>query len=179
MQILSSLAGELEGQLGLRFDYVSGGNSANFSWFAATNDVGRINNLRLGESIYLGVEPLQREPIPGLFTDAFVLVAEVIESKTKPSLPFGEVCQDALGNVPQVQDVGRTNRALLGIGAQDVLVSRLSPKADIDILGASSDHIIVRPRRTALQVGDEVEFALGYGALVTAMTSPYVARNYN
>ena len=47
----------------------------------STKDVGRINNLRIGESVFLGREPLNREQIPGLFTDAFTLVAEVIELK--------------------------------------------------------------------------------------------------
>ena len=70
----------------------------------STKDIGRINNLRLGESIYLGCETLHRKPIPGLFTDAFTLVAEVIESKIKPSLPYGEVSQDAFGNVPEFKD---------------------------------------------------------------------------
>lgn len=178
MECLSSITSDLEELLGLRFEFVSGGNSANFSWFRSTSEVGRINNLRLGESIYLGVETLHRKPIPGLFTNAFTLIAEVIESKTKPSLPSGEVCQDALGNVPRFEDVGQTSRALLGIGVQDVRVSGLTPKDDIEILGASSDHIIVRPNHTSLKVGDEVAFELGYGALVAAMTSPYVAKEY-
>ena len=36
-------------------------------------NVGKINNLRLGESIYLGCETLHRKPIPGLFTDALTV----------------------------------------------------------------------------------------------------------
>ena len=46
-------------------------------------DVGRVNDLRLGEAILLGREPLDRQPIDGLHTDAFTLVAEVIESKVE------------------------------------------------------------------------------------------------
>ena len=91
MKFLSSLATNIEEKFGISLDFVSGGNSANYDWFMSTKNVGRINNLRIGESIFLGRETLHRKPIPGLFTDAFTLVAEVIESKLKPSLPYGLV----------------------------------------------------------------------------------------
>ncbi len=178
MGYLSSLAREVEERFGLTLEFVSGGNSANYNWFMSTEDVGRINNLRLGESIYLGRETLYRKPIPGLFTDAFTMVAEVIESKIKPSVPYGEVCQDAFGNIPEIQDRGQIRRAILGVGLQDVLVSGLTPGLDIDILSASSDHIIVDTKQIDLRVGNEVEFSLNYGALLSAMTSPYVMKKY-
>ncbi len=178
MGYLSSIARDVEEKFGLTLEFVSGGNSANYSWFMSTKDVGRINNLRLGESIYLGCETLYRKPIPGLFTDAFTLVAEVIESKIKPSVPYGEVCQDAFGNVPEFQDRGQIRRAILGVGLQDVLVSGLTSRSDIDIIGTSSDHIIVDAKQIDLKVGNEVEFDLNYGALLSAMTSPYVIKRY-
>ncbi len=101
MGLLSRIAGEVAEAFGLTLSLVSGGNSANYQWFMSTQDVGMVNNLRLGESIYLGCETLQRTPIPGLFTDAFTLFAEVIESTINPSLPQGTVCQDASGRVPR------------------------------------------------------------------------------
>jgi hypothetical protein len=36
----------------------------------------RVNNLRLGESILLGREPLHRQPIEGLYTDAIALISK-------------------------------------------------------------------------------------------------------
>jgi len=176
MGYLSSIAIDVEEKYGLKLEFVSGGNSANYNWFMSTKDVGRINNLRLGESIYLGCETLYRKPIPCLFTDAFTLVTEVIESKIKPSVPYGDICQDAFGNVPEFQDRGQIRRAILGVGLQDVLVSGLAPRLDIEILGASSDHIIVNTRNIELKVGNELEFDMNYGALLSAMTSPYVIK---
>jgi predicted amino acid racemase len=178
MRYLSSLAREVEEKFGLTFKFVSGGNSANYNWFMSTEDVGKINNLRLGESIYLGCETLYRKSIPGLFTDAFTLVAEVIESKIKPSVPSGEVCQDAFGNIPVFQDRGQIRRDILGVVLQDVIVSGLTPGLDIDILGMSSDHIIVDTKQIDLRVGNEVVLNLNYGALLSAMTSPYVMKRY-
>ena len=49
---------------------------------------------------------------------------------------------------------------------------------DIDILGMSSDHIIVDTKKLDLRVGNEVVFDLNYGALLSAMTSPYVMKRY-
>jgi len=178
MADLSSIATDIETRFALTLAFVSGGNSANYDWFISTNDTGKVNNLRLGESIYLGRETLFRKPIPGQFTDAFTLVAEVIESKIKPSVPSGVVCQDAFGNVPEFVDHGQIRRAILGAGLQDVLVSGLTPRSDIEILGSSSDHIIVNAKQVDLKVGSEVEFDLDYGALLSAMTTPYVTKRY-
>ncbi len=89
--------------------------------------------------------------------------------------------QHVLGRIfhcVDIQDRGQIRRAILGVGLQDVLVSGLTPRLDIDILGASSDHIIVDAKQIGLKVGDEVEFDLNYGALLSVMTSPYVIKKY-
>ena len=176
---LTSLAGNIEDKFGLTLEIVSGGNSANYDWFMSTKDVGKVNNLRLGESIFLGREALHRKPIPGLFTDAFKLVAEVIESKFKPSKPYGDIAQDAFGNVPEFPDLGQMRRAILSIGVQDVLVAGITPCKDIRVLGASSDHLILDAQKISLEVGDEVTFNMNYGALLSSMTSPYVLKTYH
>ncbi|MFA1822955.1 alanine/ornithine racemase family PLP-dependent enzyme [Virgibacillus oceani] len=178
MGLLSSLAENIEATFTLPLSFVSGGNSANYSWFLGVPNTGKINNLRLGESIYLGRETLNRMPIPGLYTDAFTFVSEIIESKLKPSVPYGEIGQDAFGNHPQFQDLGKMKRAILGVGSQDVLVSGLTPRLDIDMLGSSSDHTVLDLKKTDLKIGDEVMFDLNYGALLLAMTSPYVSKEY-
>ena len=172
--ILSSLATDLENKFNIKLEYISGGNSGSYNWFMSTQDVGRINHLRVGESIYLGCETLSRKPIPGLHSDAMILVSEVIESKIKPSLPYGTIAQDAFGNIPKFVDQGLMSRAILSLGLQDVQVSGLTPRSDVEILGASSDHIIVNAKKENLRVGDELEFDLNYAALLSAMSSRYV-----
>jgi predicted amino acid racemase len=164
MEELSSIATAAEEQLGVKLRYISGGNSANYQWFNTTSDLHRINYLRLGESIYLGCDPLTRKSIPGLFTDAFTLIAEVIESNTKPSATKGDTYQDAFGQIPQFENKGLLNRAILGVGLQDVRVSGLKPRLDIKIVGASSDHVIVDTRAEKIKVGTELEFDLNYAA---------------
>ena len=100
MGILTGLADDVEALHGISLDVVSGGNSANLSWALHTHDVGRIDELRLGEAILLGVDPLYRTPIPGLHTDAFTLIAEVIEVAVKPAQPWGDCAQAAFGEAP-------------------------------------------------------------------------------
>jgi predicted amino acid racemase/uncharacterized NAD-dependent epimerase/dehydratase family protein len=175
---LSSLAIEIENKFSLSLSYISGGNSASYSWFMATESIGKVNNLRVGESILLGRETLYRRKIPGLYTDAFKFFAEVIESKIKPSVPYGEIAQNSLGILPKYQERGKIRRAILGVGFQDVLVSGITPKLDIEILGSSSDHIVVDAKKIDLQVGDEIEFSLNYGAILSVMTSPNVCKKY-
>ncbi|MBP1970289.1 putative amino acid racemase [Virgibacillus natechei] len=175
---LSSLAETMEEKFRLPLSFVSGGNSANYNWFMSTSDTEKINNLRLGESIYLGRETLNRMVIPGLYTDAFTLVSEIIELKSKPSVPYGEIGQDAFGKRPQFQDIGQMKRAIMGVGSQDILVSGLTPRLDIDIIGSSSDHTVLNMKKANLKVGDELRFDLNYGALLLAMTSPYVSKEY-
>ena len=44
------------------------------------------------------------------------------------------------------------------------------------VLGASSDHLVVDAGAARPAVGSEIRFGVDYGALVRAMTSPFVAR---
>ncbi|WP_430789894.1 alanine/ornithine racemase family PLP-dependent enzyme [Virgibacillus flavescens] len=178
MKYLTELAKTIELEFALPNLMVSGGNSANYNWFNETEDIGAVNNLRLGESIYLGREPINRKPIPGLFTDAFTFVSEVIESKIKPSIPYGKIGQNAFGNHPEFHDYGSMKRIIMACGSQDVLVPGLTPLLDMEILGSSSDHTIIDARKMDLKVGDEVRFALNYGALLSVMNSFYVAKKY-
>ncbi|MBN2005307.1 MAG: alanine/ornithine racemase family PLP-dependent enzyme [Anaerolineae bacterium] len=179
MRKLSAIAGNLQRQYGITFEIISGGNSANYQWFVSTQDVGRINHLRIGEALLLGCDPLTRKRIPGLYTDAFTLVAEVIELKTKPSQPYGEVAQDAFGHVPVFEDKGEIERAILALGRQDMDPSTLRPRIKAEVLGASSDHLVLNVTGLGLAVGASVQFDVGYGTLLRAMTSPYVEKVYS
>jgi predicted amino acid racemase len=178
MHQLSKLADALEKEFQISLEIISGGNSANYEWYKFARDIGKINNLRLGESILLGCETANRKAIPGLHTRAFQLIAEVIESKKKTSLPSGEICQDAFGNTPSFQDRGISQRAIIALGRQDVRISSLKPDSSLEILGASSDHIILDSKHHNLKVGDEVKFDLDYSGILSAMTSPFIKKQF-
>ena len=176
MGILSELADAIEATLGFTVEIVSGGNSANLEWALSGAQIGRINDLRLGEAILLGCETLHRQAIEGLHTDAITLCAEVIEAKRKPSMPWGTLAQNAFGDVLPVTDRGVVTQAILAIGQQDVDPSGLQAPRGMEVMGASSDHLILESECDELRVGAEVIFQLNYGALVRAMTSPFVTK---
>lgn len=175
MAELSAIADSIETTFGISLDIVSGGNSANMTWASSDSGVGRINNLRLGEAILLGREPLHREPLAGLHTDAFTLIAEVIESKVKPSQPWGEIAESAFGECALPEDRGPVPQTLLALGRQDTDPEGLRPPAAVEILGASSDHLIVASSGI-IRPGAELAFQPNYSALVRAMTSPFVTK---
>ena len=178
MRELSELVDLIEKEFQIDLEIISGGNSANFEWFKSSQDVGRVNNLRLGESILLGCETVGRKVIPGLHTGAFQLIAEVIESKRKASVPLGEICQDAFGNVPGFLDRGDHQRVIIALGRQDVHVSNLKSNNKLKMIGSSSDHIILDGENHNLEVGDEIRFSLDYSGLLATMTSPFVIKQF-
>ncbi|MFT6558349.1 alanine/ornithine racemase family PLP-dependent enzyme [Sneathiella sp.] len=176
MAELSTLANAIDTTFGPIISIVSGGNSSNLQWLLNASNTGRINNLRLGEAIFLGCEPLYRQPIKGLHTDAITLVAEVIESKIKPSQPWGEVAETAFGKATPIRDSGHISQAIFALGHMDCDPEGLTPPSGIKILGSSSDHLIVDSGRNTMPIGTETHFQLNYSALIRAMTSPFVAK---
>lgn len=176
MAMLSELTDLIESTFDRKVEIVSGGNSANLEWALSGAEIGRINDLRLGEAILLGCETLHRHPLDGLHTDAITLVAEVIEAKFKPTLPSGNIAQNAFGEKPVVADRGQVTQAILALGRQDTDPDGLQAPAGIDVMAASSDHLILESVRDDLSVGTEVSFQLNYSALVRLMTSPFVTK---
>ena len=179
MASLSALSDSINTALNTRLGIVSGGNSGSLLWALSGIDKGRINDLRLGESLLLGREPLHRQRIEGLHADAFTLIAEVIEAKIKPSQPWGTIAQTAFGIKETPTDRGLISRTILAIGHQDTDPHGLRPPSGFEILGASSDHIIVDSSNHGdIAVGDTVAFQPNYSALLRAMTSPFVAKSW-
>ncbi len=176
---LADWAARIEDAFGTKVETVSGGNSSALPLVAAGKMPARINQLRIGEAILLGRETVRRQPWPGTAQDAFALAAEIIELKRKPSVPIGEIGQDAFGGRPVFADKGEMLRAILNVGREDADVDGLFPRdRNIVILGASSDHLIadVTACRPPLALGDELTFDMSYSALLAVMTSAYVEK---
>jgi predicted amino acid racemase len=176
MDALSDLVEEVETAIGERLTVVSGGNSANLDWALTSDGVGRVDELRLGEALLLGREPLHRRPIDGLSTTAFTLVAEVIEVQDKPAQPWGDTAQAAFAGPSTRSGTGTIRQALVALGRQDTDPDGITPPPGLTILGASSDHLVLDAGDHPLAVGDEVPFDVDYSALVRAMTSPFISQ---
>jgi len=175
-QQLVELAGEVEDKFNIKLEYLSAGNSSSLKLLESGKIPSRINHFRIGEGILLGRETIYREKFPNTYQDAFVLSAEIIEKKLKPSVPIGEIGQDAFGNIPSVQDKGMMKRCILNVGRQDTNIEGLSPQNSIlEILGATSDHLLIDSTNGIdLNIGDVISFDLNYSALLASMTSPFL-----
>lgn len=178
MKTLSELAASIEAKFDIPTDIVSGGNSANLQWAFNGACTGRINNLRLGESVLLGRETLHRQPIDGLHQDAIALVGEVIESKIKPTKPSGRLAQNAFGERPIAIDCGNITQTIFAMGMQDIDPDGLRPPDGTEIIGCSSDHLVTSAAGDCVPIGTEMTFQLDYSALIRAMSSPFVARSF-
>lgn len=179
---LVELTEEIENNFHINLEVISGGNTSVLK--LVENDIipNRINQLRIGVGILLGQDDVRLRNIAGTYQDTFILTAEVIEVKEKPSLPRGEIGRDAFGEVPVFQDLGIRKRAILAIGKQDILLNSLVPlEKEVKIVGASSDHLIIdiTDFKEEIKVGDEVKFKLNYPALLSVTTSKYINKYFH
>lgn len=177
-QQLVNLAEAIEGRYGITIRYLSAGNSSSLNLLESGKLPARINHFRVGEGILLGRETIGREALPGTWQDAFTLTGEVIESRTKPSVPLGELGQDAFGNIPKVEDRGMMTRSIVNLGRQDVVAEGAMPRnPQITFIGATSDHMVLNTTSAPeIRVGDWIDFDVTYGAMLSAMTSPFVVK---
>jgi len=171
MAAFSALANDVERACGPFARTVSGGNSANVPWALGPRPPGRINDLRLGEAILLGIDPVSGKRIGSLATDAFTLVAEVIETKVKPEPILMLAVDPALRHLQPAPDAHHDARSILAIGQQDTDISGLTPPPGVTFMGATSDHLVVVAANSRLPVGSEMRFQVNYSALMQAMNA--------
>ena len=165
---------------GIDIKIVSGGATDTISLFEKEIIPG-INQLRIGEAILLGNDTTGNRRIEYLRHDTFTIEAEIIELKEKPSIPYGVIGRDAFGNIPHHIDKGKRKRAILALGRQDVDIESLIPtEGGLEILGGSSDHIIVdvTDSQNNYKVGDKISFYPLYPSLLKAMCSKGVKKRY-
>jgi len=178
---LVAIGRKLEEKYGMKLEMISGGNSSSIYLIDKGEMPAGINNLRLGEAFLLGNDTAYETRLPGTVGDTLILQAQIVELKEKPSLPIGEVGVDAFGQKPYYEDRGIMKRAIIGIGKQDTVLDSMIPLDEkIEIMGGSSDHIILDVTHCGKEykVGDVIEFTLGYGGMLSTATSPYVEKVY-
>jgi len=181
LNMLIDITDEIEKRSGIKLEIVSGGGTSSLRLIEKGEMPKGINQLRIGEGILLGTDTTHDNIIPWLHQDAFVLRAEVIEVKIKPSVPIGELGHDAFGNTPVFEDNGLRKRAIVSLGRQDVNVEGVFPlNTKMHVLGASSDHLIVdvTDADENIKVGGQISFKLNYQGLLFLSNSKYVKKVY-
>ena len=174
MRSLLTIAHHVEALIGRQLEVISGGASSSYTLVHWGSMPEGINHLRIGETA-LNARDLQVEwgiSNMGLHMNGFVLKGEVLEVRTKPSYPVGQIVIDAFGRRPTYVDRGNRKRCLVGFGRADVGdMERLRPlDKGIIVLGGSSDHCIldIEDCQRPLKAGDIVEFALAYNNMLYA-----------
>ncbi|MDR2786628.1 MAG: alanine/ornithine racemase family PLP-dependent enzyme [Treponema sp.] len=181
LSVLASWAERIYRHCGVKPAVVSGGNSSSLYLIEKGELPRGINNLRLGESFILGRETAYGAGIKNTFNDAVILEVQIIEVQEKPSMPSGESGFDAFGNRPAFEDRGIMRRAICAAGKQDIDPAGIIPlDPGIEILGASSDHLIVNISASEqnYKTGDILRFIPDYSAVLRLFTSQYVSRSY-
>lgn len=169
MRSFINIVNRLEQQYDRKFTIISGGASSSAEMLFDGKLPERINNLRMGEAVFLGNIPVYDKPFPGAREDNFILRGEIIEKKKKPSSPALQA--DNCGGI--------SDRAIVALGKQDIYLPGLScVDTRIKIVGGSSDHIIldVTQCSDAYTVGSIVDFKMNYNCLLNAMTSNYIQK---
>ena len=181
LEELVILAEKIEEVIGRRLKYISGGATSSVARLLDGDMPERINMLRIGEGILFGNDLVKGYgyEMPYINNEAFVLEAEVVEVKKKPSHPIGSLAFDAFGRKPKYEDKGIRKRALVAVGKADYAdESRLMPRnKNIVVVGASSDHTIldVTDLQEDIKVGDIIEFVLDYQGVLYATTQPHAS----
>jgi ornithine racemase len=186
---LISLRNRIKEIYNYRIPLISGGNSSLWKYITSGSLPDEVNQVRIGEAIFIGNETSCYERIEELHEDSFVLESEVIEVKEKK---------------------GEIYKAILALGIQDVNCRNIKIENPFyEVAGQSSDHTILELKKEfhylkssagipeivpgynhfinsdnvkdplmELNVGSVVKFKPDYFGLLSCMTSPFVIKKY-
>ena len=185
------LAEALERDAGIRFPVLSGGNGSSYPLAVAGKLPARINELRIGGLTLFGIEYVSRQYLPAyrhstmgverFASDAYLLRAEVIEARPKPTVPVGIKDVDAFMQVKTFEDRGVRRAALLALGRQEVPWENIHPvDPAVRILGQTSNHTILDVEEAAKEVkaGDLLTFEVDYTGLMHLCANRGVSKKY-
>ncbi|GEP80668.1 alanine racemase [Staphylococcus carnosus] len=161
--LINQFIQSVEKKTGYPLKMISGGNSSALPLLDYCT-FGRINDLRIGESLFRGVNTVDQQPIHYLFQDAITLKAEIIEIKPR---------------IDTVKDASYL-QVILDIGQIDTAIKDIFPMYDnVRIMGATSDHLMVDLKNSDFhKVGDMITFKLGYQALAHSMYQDTIPHEY-
>ncbi|WP_240452274.1 alanine/ornithine racemase family PLP-dependent enzyme [Virgibacillus sp. YIM 98842] len=178
---LVELKQEINNKLGIDIDLISGGSTGSLALIDNGEMPEGINQLRIGTAFFNGFVEVSLPRLPDTYMDTFILKAEIIEIKEKPSKPFGTTGVDSFRNKTEFPDKGIRKRAICAIGKQDTEPRFMYPVNEkVELIGSSSDHLVLDITACGenFAVGDTVSFILDYVAIMRVMTSGHVRKLY-
>ena len=154
VEMINQFVNSVEKASHLKFKTISGGNSSMLLQMLY-NDLGKMNDLRIGETLFRGVETTTNQHLDTLYQNAIILDTEIVEIKPRININNGQ----------------QYLQAILDIGNLDTNVDDIKPLYhNVDVLGATSDHLMIDLlNNDHYQIGDKIQFSLGYKALAQSM----------
>ncbi len=176
VRILQDLALEIETRLGIAVETISVGGSVFLEWLKSRHLPDRINQIRLGEAIFLGNIPAFCRKHEHLHDDVLIFKGDVLETREKNVGPCPHSGVDALGFSPGVAFKGKRKRAILNFGVSDTYPLGLSPLDEgLSIACVNSNYTVIdyTDSQRSLKPGDFVEFKMNYISMLQAFMSPF------
>lgn len=180
LEQLCELQKNIKEKHGEEIPLVSGGASVTIPLIHENDLPEDVNHFRVGETLFLGTDCYNNEPVESLHQDVFTLSAQIIELDKKPNAPSGKLGLNLSGEKSEdTVSQKPTSRAIVDIGLLDVEAKNLEPvDRTITIKGESSDMMAIdlKENRKNYKVGDLIEFRLNYLGVLRIMHSRYVEK---
>lgn len=163
VKLINQFITSIEGVMHMQFDVISGGNSSMLLQMLY-NDLGKINELRIGETLFRGIETTTNHSFDTLYQNAIILETEIVEIKPRINVNDGQ----------------HYLQAIVDIGNLDTDVNHIQPlHHQVKVLGATSDHLMIDLLNNEhYHIGDRIQFSLGYKALAQSMFVPNLPKDY-
>jgi ornithine racemase len=172
----------IEAKFNQPLELVSAGSSITLPLISKNKVPKGVNHFRIGETAFLGMEPLNNKRFRNLSTNAFEFSADILELEKKGMVPDGIVGDAAIGTTASViqEDIGReTYRSIVDFGEIDVNVKNLELKDDsINFIGTTSDMTVydLGQKSGNYHVGDKLHFRPNYMAVARLTNSKYMKK---
>jgi predicted amino acid racemase len=172
----------IETKFNQKIPWVTGGTSVMIPLIFRHQIPAGINQFRVGESLYFGIDLFENKVIEGMNEDVFTLYAEIIEMSEKPKIPIGTLDMNPSGEIFDVNenDFGKSSfRAIIDIGLLDINPNYLMAQSPgITIAGASSDMLILdlEDNPHNYKTGDLIAFKLKYMGALSILNSNYIEK---
>ncbi|CCK80977.1 alanine racemase [Desulfobacula toluolica] len=176
VDILQELATRIETQLSLPVKTVSVGGSVMLEYLKTNPLPEKINQIRLGESIFLGNIPTIDKKHENLYDDVLIFRSDVLETSEKRIDLPENLGKNAFGYNPEFKHTGIRKRAVMNFGIADTYPAGLTPvNVGLDIVCINSNYTVIdfTDSREDLKPGDFIEFKMNYMSMLQSFISPF------
>lgn len=159
-------------------EIISAGSSITLPLITKNKIPDEINHFRIGESVFMGVTPLNNKKFRNLSDTAFEFLGEIIEIEEKNNFPDGTISDGSIGIVSDsTTKEEKSFRAIVDFGLIDVDIKDLIPKdKNIKFVGTTSDMTVYDLGNSVKKysVGNKLKFSLNYMAAARLLNSSYI-----